>query len=49
MNRAEKVALVEELNQAFTTAPHIILTSFSGLTVNQATELRSKIRSGQPK
>ncbi len=44
MNRAEKVAAVESMNQTFSTTNHVILTSFRGLSVNQATELRSRIR-----
>ena len=44
MNRAEKIALVEEMNQTFSGTPHVILASFRGLTVNQATQLRSRIR-----
>ncbi len=44
MDRAEKVAAVERMNQTFSAANHIILTSFRGLNVNQATELRDQIR-----
>ncbi len=44
MKRAEKVAAVERMNQAFSTTKHVVLTSFRGLTVNQATELRSRVR-----
>ncbi len=44
MNRAEKVAAVESMNQTFSATNHIILTSFRGLNVNQATELRSRVR-----
>ena len=44
MNRAEKTAAVEQMNESFSTAPHVILTSFRGLSVNQANELRGKIR-----
>lgn len=43
MNRAEKIKVVEELNQEFSNKPHIVLASFKGLTVNQANELRRKI------
>ncbi len=45
MNRAEKTKVVEQLNHEFSSAPHIMLTTFRGLTVNQASELRRKIRS----
>ncbi len=44
MNRAEKADAVESMNQSFSATKHIILTSFRGLDVNQATELRSRIR-----
>lgn len=44
MNRAQKAAAVESMNQTFSASKHIILTSFRGLDVNQATELRSRIR-----
>jgi large subunit ribosomal protein L10 len=43
VNRAEKIELVEQLNQEFSTKPHIVLASFKGLTVNQANALRRKI------
>ena len=44
MNRAEKTAAVEELSVRFREAPNVILTAFSGLTVQDATELRRRIR-----
>ena len=44
MNREEKVAAVERLNETLTSVPHIILTSFRGLTVNQANDLRGRVR-----
>ena len=44
MNRAEKVAAVESMKQKFSAANHVILTSFRGLDVNQATELRNRVR-----
>ena len=44
VNRSEKVAIVEEMNASFAGSSHVILTTFSGLTANQANELRSKIR-----
>ena len=43
MNRAEKTAAIEELNLAFRQMPHVILTGFRGLTVNQANELRRRV------
>lgn len=43
MNRDDKVNLVEQLNQEFSSKPHMVLASFKGLTVNQANELRRKI------
>ncbi len=44
MIRSDKVKLVDEMAQAFSKTPHVILTSFNGLSVNQATELRAKVR-----
>lgn len=43
MNRAEKTAVIEELNRTFQSAPHIVLAGFRGLTVNQANELRRRV------
>ena len=43
MKRAEKIDLVEQLNQEFSTKPHMVLASFKGLTVNQANALRRTI------
>jgi large subunit ribosomal protein L10 len=37
--------MVEQLAQTFGSAPHVIVTSFRGLSVNQANALRGKIRS----
>jgi large subunit ribosomal protein L10 len=44
VNRAQKTAFVEQMNRRFAEAPHVILASFRGLTANQATSLRSRIR-----
>jgi len=44
VNRAEKIAAVEELSNRFREAPNVIVTAFSGLTVLEATELRRRIR-----
>jgi large subunit ribosomal protein L10 len=44
VHRQQKQATVERLNALFTATPHVILTSFRGLTVNQETELRGRIR-----
>ena len=41
MDRAEKTATVERLAESFKATPHFILTAFSGLTVNQANDLRT--------
>ena len=43
MNRAEKIATVEQLHEAFEQTPHVIVASFRGLTVNQANDLRAKV------
>lgn len=44
MNRVEKAAFVAEMQQSFSGTPHVILASFRGLDVNQATDLRSRVR-----
>ena len=44
MKRADKVTFVEEMNRSFSEMPHMMVASFRGLTVNQATELRSRVR-----
>ncbi len=44
MIRSDKVKLVDEMTQALSKTPHVILTSFSGLSVNQSTEMRAKVR-----
>lgn len=44
MNRAEKNAVVAELGEAFRESPHVILAHFQGLRVNQAVDLRRRIR-----
>jgi large subunit ribosomal protein L10 len=45
VNRDQKVAVVESWNKTFSSTRHIILASFRGLSVNQATELRGRVRS----
>ena len=44
MNREQKVASVEFIRDAMNASPHVILASFSGLSVNEATELRRRVR-----
>lgn len=44
MIRADKVTAVERMSELFASAPHVILANFSGLRVNQANELRSRVR-----
>jgi len=44
VKRQEKVAAVERLNQTLQSVPHVLLTSFRGLTVNQASDLRGRVR-----
>lgn len=44
MNREQKVAAIERMKLSFGQMPNIMLARFRGLTVNQSTELRSKIR-----
>jgi large subunit ribosomal protein L10 len=42
--RIEKTKVVEGMAESFGQTPHVFLTTFRGLTVNQATELRRKVR-----
>lgn len=44
LSRAEKVAMVEELNQKLKKAKAVILTDFKGLKVGEINELRYKLR-----
>lgn len=44
MKYSDKVKLVESMGEVFASTPHVILASFSGLGVNQANELRAKVR-----
>lgn len=44
MNRGEKSAAVEAMAQTFRAAPHVFVTDFRGMTVNQSSELRRRIR-----
>lgn len=43
MNRTEKKALVENLNQTFRSAKSVVLVDFRGMKVAEATELRRQI------
>ena len=44
MNRTEKAEAVESMAAAFAQAPHVFVTGYRGMTVNQASELRRRIR-----
>jgi large subunit ribosomal protein L10 len=44
LNRAEKTAAIDRLSQDFSRHPHLVLATFQRLTVNQANELRRKVR-----
>ena len=44
MLRADKDILIEKMSSDFQGAQHLILATFDGLSVNQANELRKKIR-----
>lgn len=44
MNRTEKQALIEKLNQEFGRSPHAIVVDYRGLTVPAVTEFRRKVR-----
>lgn len=43
MNRADKIAFVERLNEKLSASPHVVLAGFRGLSVNQANSLRRKV------
>jgi len=45
VKRTEKEAAVAQMSQLFQESPHLFLAGYRGLTVNQASELRDKIRS----
>lgn len=47
MNREEKSALISRLSDALSTAPSVVVTSFSGLTVEATDELRSQLRKAE--
>ena len=44
MTKTQKAATVDQLVEKLEQTPTVYLTNFSGLTVEQATELRSKFR-----
>ena len=44
MNRADKIATVERLNRELSETPHVIVATFNGLSVNQANDLRGRVR-----
>lgn len=44
LTRTKKKELIEEYQDGLAAAPHAFLLSFKGITVPQATELRSRIR-----
>lgn len=44
MNRTEKAEAVSALKDAFSGAPMVVLTHYSGLTVAEMTDLRNKMR-----
>lgn len=44
MNRTEKTTMTESLAAAFAANPNVILTDYRGLTANQSSELRRRIR-----
>lgn len=44
MNRAEKTVAVQAMAETFQKAPHVFVTDFRGMTVNQSSDLRRRIR-----
>jgi len=44
LNRAEKTAALESASESFRHTPHVLVTDFRGLSANQSSELRRRIR-----
>ena len=44
MNRTEKAAAVAQMSETFGETPHVFLTGYRGMTVNQSSELRRRVR-----
>lgn len=44
MLRSEKAQVVQELSETLAASPHVFVTHFRGLSANQATELRRRVR-----
>ena len=47
MNKEEKKAAIDELHEKFVRAKAAVITGYSGINVEQITELRSKLRKAQ--
>ncbi len=47
MNKEEKKEAIDELHEKFTRAKTAVITGYSGINVEQITELRSKLRKAQ--
>src|SRR5882672_7891299 len=45
--RAEKKLIVEELQKQVTSSPYVLLTDYTGLTVQQFAELRKRLRAAR--
>jgi len=44
VNRTEKTQAIERMNESFARNPHVVVASFHRLTVNQANDLRRRVR-----
>lgn len=44
LSKSQKATLIDRYSNGLAAAPHAFLVSFQGLTVNQATDLRDRIR-----
>jgi large subunit ribosomal protein L10 len=44
VNRTEKAEAVQKMSEAFAQAPHVFVTGYRGMTVNQSSELRRRVR-----
>jgi large subunit ribosomal protein L10 len=47
LNKVEKKEAIDELHEKFSRAKTAVITGYSGINVEQITELRSKLRKAQ--
>ena len=44
MNRSQKAAVIEEMSASFAKTPNVFVTGYRGMTVNQSSDLRRRVR-----